>query len=70
MVTSDPKCSKVTNKIDCHPEPDATEQKCAARGCCWKIGPGPWCFHPKGNTYITRTKVKITLIIIREKKWC
>ena len=45
-------CSGVLSRIDCHPEPDATEQKCKAKGCCWKVGKGPWCFHPKGNLII------------------
>jgi hypothetical protein len=36
---------------DCHPEPNAAEQTCVARQCCWQPsndGGVPWCFHPAG----------------------
>ena len=35
---------------DCHPEPDATQERCELRGCCWYPSGGPWCFYPaEGN---------------------
>ena len=45
-------CSGVLSRIDCHPEPGATKQKCKAKGCCWKKDKGPWCFKPIGNLNI------------------
>lgn len=37
--------------MDCNPSPDATEEECVAKGCCWQAmqtsSPDfPWCFFP------------------------
>ncbi|XP_075742124.1 lysosomal alpha-glucosidase [Rhipicephalus microplus] len=41
----------IAERFDCHPERNATEQACRARGCCWRnavLGPDiPSCFYPK-----------------------
>ncbi|KAH8041502.1 hypothetical protein HPB51_016947 [Rhipicephalus microplus] len=41
----------IAERFDCHPERDATEEACRARGCCWRnavLGPDiPSCFYPK-----------------------
>ena len=60
MLISDSKLSEVTNKIDCHPDPGATIQKCMEKGCCWKKDQKPWCFQPnKGNSNIMGGKPKL-----------
>ncbi|RCN42128.1 glycosyl hydrolase, family 31 [Ancylostoma caninum] len=54
-------------RINCHPEPDANEQKCKARNCIWTSGdsvPGiPWCYMKPGVGYKQASKQdsKITL---------
>jgi hypothetical protein len=45
-------CNAVTtpSRVDCHPEPDADQDSCEARGCCWNTdGPSgmPACFFPR-----------------------
>merc|ERR1712038_1004851 len=41
----DKKCTEIINKIDCQPDISANEEKCIAKGCCWKISDrDPWCF--------------------------
>lgn len=42
------------DRVDCFPEPGASQQKCQARGCCWQSASGfglrdvnvPYCFFP------------------------
>ncbi|XP_068137043.1 sucrase-isomaltase, intestinal [Hyperolius riggenbachi] len=58
-----------SEKFDCHPEPDANEQKCIARGCIWEENaPGiPWCYYPEdygytvANEQITDTGITVDL---------
>ncbi|XP_064158335.1 sucrase-isomaltase, intestinal [Anguilla rostrata] len=41
-------------RIDCHPEENATETKCRARGCIWQpvnIPGAPWCYYPEDSGY-------------------
>ncbi|KAJ7325169.1 hypothetical protein JRQ81_018189 [Phrynocephalus forsythii] len=43
-----------TEKFDCHPYPEATEQSCGSRGCIWQVvsTPGvPHCFYPSNYGY-------------------
>ncbi|KAL3218506.1 hypothetical protein MRX96_050696 [Rhipicephalus microplus] len=50
---SDDRCTleSIAERFDCHPERNATEEACRARGCCWRnavLGPDiPSCFYPK-----------------------
>ena len=48
---------KPTKRVDCFPEPFATEEKCLRRGCCWEPAKRtymlnniqiaePWCHYP------------------------
>ncbi|XP_063789067.1 maltase-glucoamylase-like [Pseudophryne corroboree] len=49
-----------SEKIDCHPEPNASEQKCISRGCIWKASntPGiPYCFYPLDYGYVVEREV-------------
>ncbi|XP_030838431.1 sucrase-isomaltase, intestinal-like [Strongylocentrotus purpuratus] len=37
-------------RIDCYPDPGATEETCEARGCRWSftdVEGAPWCYYPK-----------------------
>merc|ERR1711944_67661 len=36
-------------KVDCHPEMNATKERCEARDCCWNQNENPFCFFPKLN---------------------
>lgn len=57
-------------KFDCHPESDASEEKCTARGCCWEAKAGaapsssaqslgvPSCFYPTNYPGYVVTKKK------------
>ncbi|KAJ8280469.1 hypothetical protein GJAV_G00054930 [Gymnothorax javanicus] len=41
-------------RFDCHPEEDADEAKCKARGCIWQpttATGAPWCFYPVNYGY-------------------
>ena len=41
-----------SSRKDCHPEPNATEEACQARGCCWNdaiVAPN-WCYYPNDTT--------------------
>jgi hypothetical protein len=54
-------CDQFMNeeRIDCHPEPNASAEKCVAKGCCWrqpitesenstlKLNGIPFCHYPK-----------------------
>lgn len=44
------------NRLDCHPEPDASQSSCEARGCCWQASASgvqgiPMCFFPPMDGY-------------------
>ena len=43
------------DRIDCHPDPSAYEEKCQERGCVWEPveedGP-PWCYYPPDYGYL------------------
>ncbi|XP_069085845.1 lysosomal alpha-glucosidase-like [Pleurodeles waltl] len=41
-------------RIDCHPQPGSTQEKCQAKGCIWcstNVPNAPWCFHPDAEKY-------------------
>uniref|UniRef100_A0A671MM26 alpha-glucosidase n=1 Tax=Sinocyclocheilus anshuiensis TaxID=1608454 RepID=A0A671MM26_9TELE len=41
-------------RVDCFPHPDASEQKCLERACCWSPvdeANVPWCFFSKNHGY-------------------
>ncbi|KAM6946338.1 sucrase-isomaltase, intestinal [Aplochiton taeniatus] len=61
-----------SQRFDCHPESNADEAKCIARGCVWKLSPTskvPACFYPEGYGYVsgdvTETPSGMTLDITR-----
>lgn len=44
----------VQKRIDCHPQPGASQEVCEARGCSWcptDVPNAPWCFFPKDTPY-------------------
>uniref|UniRef100_A0A665W316 alpha-glucosidase n=1 Tax=Echeneis naucrates TaxID=173247 RepID=A0A665W316_ECHNA len=62
-------------RFDCHPEDNADEAKCKARGCIWEpssIDRVPWCFYPSDYGYkvteMKHTSSGITVDITRNKK--
>uniref|UniRef100_A0A672GPS6 P-type domain-containing protein n=1 Tax=Salarias fasciatus TaxID=181472 RepID=A0A672GPS6_SALFA len=75
--------SEEYDRFNCHPEDDADEAKCKARGCEWKvrdeilnestIGGAPWCFYPKDYGYnverITNTSTSMTVEIVRNRMY-
>lgn len=42
-----------SERIDCHPEPNADQDTCLSRGCYWceAQDDSPWCFLPKQHGY-------------------
>ncbi|XP_028938370.1 sucrase-isomaltase, intestinal-like [Ornithorhynchus anatinus] len=57
------------NRIDCHPQPGATQATCEAKGCVWcssSLRNVPWCFYPADGPhgYAVDTKPQRT-----EKGW-
>ena len=58
-------CDILSNneRFDCYPNDDADEQKCQARGCCWRKPDDafedinvPFCYYPKDfPSYILKT---------------
>ena len=65
---------RYTDRFNCHPEPNATQEKCEERGCCWETsvlrffptdhpqrsGP-PVCYYPTDYpVYIVRDIVNTT----------
>ncbi|KAM6301712.1 sucrase-isomaltase, intestinal-like [Podargus strigoides] len=45
---------EVRKRIDCHPQPGASQELCEARGCTWcptDVANAPWCFFPKDSPY-------------------
>uniref|UniRef100_A0A3Q3EIB9 alpha-glucosidase n=1 Tax=Labrus bergylta TaxID=56723 RepID=A0A3Q3EIB9_9LABR len=63
-------------RFDCHPEENADEAKCKARGCTWKqsaLQNVPWCFYPNDHGYsITTSKETdsgITVDIAQNNKY-
>ncbi|CAJ0608575.1 unnamed protein product [Cylicocyclus nassatus] len=58
-------------RMDCHPEPDATQQNCEARDCIWQEPPDqghsiPWCFMKKGIGY-TNVSTSGSVITLQKK---
>ena len=58
----------IANRFDCYPAPDVSEEKCVARGCCWKPAlPSskqsntyvntPYCYYPNGYQSHRRTNI-------------
>ncbi|GAB0175790.1 kinesin-like protein KIF21A [Grus japonensis] len=44
----------VQKRIDCHPQPGASQEVCEARGCTWcatDVANAPWCFFPEDSPY-------------------
>ncbi|RLV83702.1 hypothetical protein DV515_00016396, partial [Chloebia gouldiae] len=44
----------VQKRIDCHPQPGASQEACEARGCVWcsaGASKAPWCFFPEDSPY-------------------
>lgn len=44
----------VQKRVDCHPQPDASKEKCEAKGCIWcstKVPNAPWCYFPADDPY-------------------
>uniref|UniRef100_H0YZ95 alpha-glucosidase n=1 Tax=Taeniopygia guttata TaxID=59729 RepID=H0YZ95_TAEGU len=44
----------VQKRIDCHPQPGASQEACEARGCVWcsaGASNAPWCFFPEDSPY-------------------
>ncbi|XP_041330517.1 lysosomal alpha-glucosidase-like [Pyrgilauda ruficollis] len=44
----------VQKRIDCHPQPGASQEACEARGCTWcssDVPNAPWCFFPENSPY-------------------
>ncbi|CAN9511486.1 unnamed protein product [Ophioblennius macclurei] len=63
-------------RFNCHPEKDADEATCKARGCEWKqsvIEGAPWCYYPKDYGYkiagSTETATGMTVDIVRNAKY-
>uniref|UniRef100_A0AAQ5XRX1 alpha-glucosidase n=1 Tax=Amphiprion ocellaris TaxID=80972 RepID=A0AAQ5XRX1_AMPOC len=63
-------------RIDCHPEENANEAKCTARGCIWKPSDEPkvpFCYYPDDYGYtvstVTETDSGMTLDITRNMKY-
>uniref|UniRef100_A0A8B9C9Z8 P-type domain-containing protein n=1 Tax=Anser brachyrhynchus TaxID=132585 RepID=A0A8B9C9Z8_9AVES len=55
--SSPEQCSRavaVQRRVDCHPQPGATQENCEARGCTWcttDVPNAPWCFFPEDSPY-------------------
>uniref|UniRef100_A0A087Y481 alpha-glucosidase n=1 Tax=Poecilia formosa TaxID=48698 RepID=A0A087Y481_POEFO len=63
-------------RFDCHPEDNADETKCKARGCLWQtstIEKVPWCYYPSDYGYTvtttSETSTGMTLDITRNMKY-
>lgn len=44
----------VQKRIDCHPQPGASQEACEARGCTWcatDVTNAPWCFFSEDSPY-------------------
>ncbi|XP_068045833.1 sucrase-isomaltase, intestinal-like [Anomalospiza imberbis] len=49
-----PGAEAVQKRIDCHPQPGASQEACEARGCVWcssDVSNAPWCFFPEDSPY-------------------
>ncbi|CAG7733583.1 unnamed protein product, partial [Allacma fusca] len=54
VLPSADECTEVKDRVDCHPDPDANEENCHARGCSWcQANAGePWCFTKPDHGYV------------------
>ena len=59
VVTLEQQTVEVEDRVDCHPDPAATQERCEARGCVWRVseprlegeeGP-PFCYYPPDYGY-------------------
>ncbi|XP_072551280.1 sucrase-isomaltase, intestinal [Salminus brasiliensis] len=51
-----PECPNIplAERVDCHPETGASQQRCQTRGCCWSPLDEtnvPWCFFSRNHGY-------------------
>uniref|UniRef100_A0A3P8UQR8 Maltase n=1 Tax=Cynoglossus semilaevis TaxID=244447 RepID=A0A3P8UQR8_CYNSE len=67
---------ELRDSLNCHPEEDANEANCTARGCIWgpsSITGEPWCIYPKDYGYtaerVEETDSGISVNITRNKKY-
>uniref|UniRef100_A0A8C1Q5H6 alpha-glucosidase n=1 Tax=Cyprinus carpio TaxID=7962 RepID=A0A8C1Q5H6_CYPCA len=56
-----PECPSIPygERVDCFPDPGASEQKCLERACCWSPvdeANVPWCFFSKNHGYSVVSK--------------
>ncbi|KAM6931697.1 sucrase-isomaltase, intestinal isoform 1-T2 [Lycodopsis pacificus] len=70
------KWEQVYQRFDCHPEENADEAKCKARGCIWEqstIERVPSCFYPKDYGYtvtsVSNSNSGMAVDITRNKKY-
>ncbi|XP_014841756.1 PREDICTED: sucrase-isomaltase, intestinal-like isoform X2 [Poecilia mexicana] len=68
--------SEELQRFNCHPEDNADETKCKARGCLWQtstIEKVPWCYYPSDYGYTvtttSETSTGMTLDITRNMKY-
>ncbi|XP_049339266.1 sucrase-isomaltase, intestinal [Astyanax mexicanus] len=52
----EPECPNIATaeRVDCHPEPGASQLRCQQRGCCWNPLDQtnvPWCYFPRNHGY-------------------
>uniref|UniRef100_A0A3Q2X166 P-type domain-containing protein n=1 Tax=Haplochromis burtoni TaxID=8153 RepID=A0A3Q2X166_HAPBU len=56
-----PTCPNIPlgERVDCFPDPGASQAKCEARGCCWSPRDEsnvPWCFFPTNHGYTVESQ--------------
>ncbi|XP_066540681.1 sucrase-isomaltase, intestinal [Hoplias malabaricus] len=58
---SEPVCPNIVvgERVDCHPEPGASQQRCLQRSCCWAPVDNnnvPWCYFSTNHGYTVVSK--------------